>query len=108
MPEIGNISIQPAELRGLAQKIATQRANLDEYIDSIQQQMGSLENDGWCSESGRALRARFNSLRSFYNQKYPPAFDDYIKFLNMTADEYEAAEQRRMNEVNQLTNMGQQ
>jgi len=104
---MGNIDIQPEALRGLAQQIATQRTNLDNYFNSINQQMMSLENDGWSSESGRALRSRFTNLRNFYNQKYPPAMEQYIDFLIQTANDYEAAERRRIQEVNQLTNMGQ-
>jgi WXG100 family type VII secretion target len=107
MGSFGNINIQPAELRAIAQQIASQRSNLDGYFQSIQQQMMSLENEGWDSESGRALRGRFASLRSFYDQKYPPAMESYIQFLNNTADTYEQAERNRMQEVEALTNMGQ-
>jgi WXG100 family type VII secretion target len=107
MATFGNIQIQPAQLRGLADQIAMQRTNLDNYFQSIHQQMMSLENDGWKSASGSALRTRFNSLRNFYNQKYPPAMESYIQFLRNTADEYEQAENRRLQEVEGLTNMGQ-
>ena len=107
MATFGNIDIQPAELRGLAKQIENQRTNLNNYFESINRQMMSLENEGWKSEAGRALRERFTTLRNFYNQKYPPAMESYIQFLNNTATEYEQEEHRRLQEVGSLTNMGQ-
>lgn len=107
MSTFGNINIQPAELRGMAQQIATQRSNLTNYVNSVASQMQSLENEGWSSESGRALRESFQRDQRFYEQKYPPAMENYIRFLNNTANEYEEAERRRMQDVESLTNMDQ-
>lgn len=107
MADFGNITIQPGELRGIAQSIRTQKNNLETQFNNVKTQMRSLESDGWDSESGRALRARFESLENYYRGKYPPAMDSYISFLNNTADDYERAESDRMRDVENLSNMGQ-
>ena len=107
MSTMGNIDIQPAALRGLADQIASQRQNLDARLQDVANQMQALKRDGWQSESGDRLQARFNNLRSYYNSKYPPAMQSYIEFLRATADEYEQNEARRKAAVENLSNMGQ-
>ena len=107
MSETGNIDIQPAELRNIAGRIKTQKDNLSGYFEAIAMAMKNLENEGWKSDSGRALQEKFNRLRNFYNDKYPPAMQDYINYLNKTADAYEARERAAKQDVDGLSNMGQ-
>jgi uncharacterized protein YukE len=107
MSALGNIDIQPGELRGLAQSIEQQRNNLNTQFNSIAARMNSLEQEGWRSESGRALRERFSKLRGFYENKYPPAMNSYVQFLNQTAADYEQTEAQRLQDVANLSNMGQ-
>jgi len=98
----GNINIQPAELRGLADNIVRQRDELSRQFEEMDAKMSNLEKDGWDSNSGRELRRKFASLHSDYKSKYPPAMDSYITFLRNTADEYERTESDRSADINQL------
>ena len=100
--QLGNIDIQPAELRNLATQIEQQRNDLTARFDDIQKQMTNLQNDGWKSQSGEDLRNKFGTLRKFYDSKYPPAMNSYMTFLNKTADDYEAAETKRKQDVEKL------
>ena len=107
MAQVGNIHIQPEELKTLANKIKDQRRGLDSYFVAVDQEIKGLKNQGWDSQSGDALRERFEKLRRFYEQKYPPAMEDYIQFLERSSEDYAKQERDRMAEVNNLSNMGQ-
>ena len=100
--QTGSINIQPSELRNLAKNIAAQRDALNDQIKRMSQEMESLEKDGWNSDSGRKIRSKFAELRADYERKYPPAMEEYIRFLNKSADDYEAAESQRAAEIEKL------
>jgi len=102
MSQAGNIRVNPAELRTLAAQIGEQKTALQTQFSDINREMLSLENDGWDSESGRELRRRFTSLRNFFDQNYPPAMQEYIDFLNRTADNYEEEERARKRDIQGL------
>jgi uncharacterized protein YukE len=102
MSDFGHISIKAGDLKGLAEKIEQVKRDLSGRFDDIKTQMNSLEQDGWSSESGRALRQKFTTLHTKYHQQYPPSMDAYIRFLNDTADTYERNEQDRMREVESM------
>ena len=106
MSDIGNIDIQPAELRAIAGRIETQKTNLTSYFEAIALAMKSLEDEGWKSDSGRELQNKFNRLRNFYNDKYPPAMQEYINYLKKTADEYEAMDRDFKRDVDSIKNVG--
>jgi len=98
----GNIDIQPAELRGLAKNIGDQRDALNRQFEEMDAKMGNLEKDGWDSNTGRELRRKFGSLYRDYLNKYPPAMDSYMNFLNQTADDYERTERDRSADIDKL------
>ena len=100
--QLGNIDIQPAGLRDLANQIGQQRDNLTARFDDIQKQMNNLQNDGWKSQSGEQLKTKFGTLRKYYDDRYPPAMNSYIAFLNKTADDYEMTEEKRKQDVEKL------
>jgi WXG100 family type VII secretion target len=101
-PTYGNINVQPEKLRELASDIRNRQANLERQIAEIGRQMQSLENEGWQSSSGSELRNKFGQLRNDYTSKYPPAFDDYIRFLNEAANHYENTERQRQADIDGL------
>ena len=103
MSGTGQIDIQPAELRNLAADIGNQRNQLQNLIDDIDRQMNSLESDGLEDKGGREARANFKNFRNSYNNTYPPAFSEYIEFLNRTADNYERLEEERRQEASNLS-----
>ena len=107
MADFGNISITPAELKTMAERIVNQRNAMEDYFRQIGSQMTSLESNGWDSKSGKELRDKFERLQSYYNNKYPPAMQSYIDFLRKTAEDYEKEEADRSREVAELSNMGQ-
>jgi len=102
MSQAGNIRINPAELRTLADEIRQQKMDLQTQFSQINSEMISLENEGWDSESGRELRSRFTNLRNFFDQNYPPAMQEYIDFLLRTADNYEEEERSRKRDIENL------
>jgi len=102
MSQAGNIRINPAELRTLAGDIQQAKGDLQNQFSNINSEMLSLENEGWDSDSGRELRRRFTNLRNFFDQNYPPAMQQYIDFLNRTADNYEAEEAARKRDIENL------
>jgi len=106
MAQMGNIEVQPAELRTLANEINQQQQALEQRMNEVTQQMNALEGNGFESDSGRALRARWNAERQKYNAKYPPAFQSYMTFLRDTADRLEADESARRQKVDNLTSLG--
>lgn len=104
---VGDIEIRPEELNSMANQIISRKNELDNAFQSIANQMRSLESNGWDSDAGNRLRERFNSLTAYYNANYPPAMDNYVRFLNNVAESYKAGDIRFKTEVENLSNMGQ-
>ena len=102
MSQIGNIDIKPAELRSLASNIGRQRDALTSQFEQMRARMTSLEREGWDSESGRELRQKFDRLFADYQRKYPPAMNNYMSFLNQTAENYESEERSRRSDVDTM------
>jgi len=97
------VNINPADLRDLSEQIKMERAKLEDEISKVHNEMRSLENDGIESNAGREIRARFEKWRADYNNKYPAAFDDYIRYCVTTADNYEQTDNRLLQEAGNLS-----
>jgi len=98
----GIVDIQPPELRAMADQIGLQRNALNDRFSDIKKQIDNLRNDGWRDANGEELRDKFNRLHVDYLNKYPPAMQNYINFLNKTADDYERDAGTSRNEINSL------
>jgi uncharacterized protein YukE len=92
---IGNLDLKNSEqLKTLAGRIDQERNKLNTTMETINNTINALRNDGLNHATGENLRNRFNSLRQDYNNRYTPAFNSYIQYLNNTAGEYERLFQR--------------
>jgi len=99
----GQVSINPAELRGLADQIRAEQNKLEAEVQKVCAEMRSLENDGIESPAGREIRSRFDKWRADYENKYPPAFRDYIQYCLTQADNYEQTDKRLLQEASNLS-----
>ena len=100
------IEVQPAHLREMASQIRTCRNDMESCLQEAASEMQNLSANGWRSPAGEEIRSRFDRLRNKYFANYPAAMDTYETFLRNTADEYEAADDRRKAEINAMLNMG--
>ena len=103
---IGNIEVNPAELRAMADQIDKCRNDMEECLAEINDVMETNVREGWRDRAGARLMDRFQSLRSRYFSNYPQSMQDYSAYLRKTADDYEETERRRKQDVENQGNMG--
>ena len=84
------IQITTAEVRGLANSINNTNEALAQTLEQIKSKMDGLAST-WQSEASDTIRTKFNSLAPRF-QEYRDVVQSYSKFLNTTADNYDATE----------------
>lgn len=103
---VGNIKIDPAQLRAAADQLRTCRTEIETELNLATTKINSLRDGGWISQAGDRLQQRFMALRNKYFNNYPEAMQDYEAFLRRTADDYEIADDNRKQQIEAMLNMG--
>ncbi len=83
-----------------ATTIRTQNKTMDEKLNDINREMQGL-NGTWVSDAGSDIRTAMNNLKPRFEQ-YKAVVESYAKFLDTTAQSYEATETAVQNNAQQF------
>lgn len=83
-----------------ATKVRNINANMDTKLADINSRMNSLESS-WQSAAATDIRAAMNALKPRF-EEYKNVVESYAKFLNNTAQTYEATESTAQQNANQF------
>ncbi len=96
----GGIKVSTQVLTETAQKMRSINANMDNKLADINTKMNNLENT-WQSAAGQEIRAAMNAMKPRF-EEYKRVVESYAKFLDTTAQSYEATENTAQNNASQF------
>lgn len=85
-----SIQISTQVLLDTAQKVRTINSTLDSKLTEINKSMNDLEST-WKSDAANDIRSAMNALKPRF-EEYKAVTESYAKFLDTTAQSYEATE----------------
>ena len=88
---MAGIKITTQVLTSTAEKVRNLNTKLDQDLADCNSTMNSLEST-WQSDAATDIRAAMNALKPRF-EEYKRVIDSYAKFLDMTAQSFEATEQ---------------
>ena len=96
----GEIKVSTQVLTETASKIRTINANMDGKLADINSKMNALNNT-WQSAAADDIRAAMNAMKPRF-EEYKRVVESYAKFLDTTAQSYEATESAAQNNASQF------
>ncbi|MBQ4260135.1 MAG: WXG100 family type VII secretion target [Lachnospiraceae bacterium] len=96
-----SIKISTQVLRDTAKDIRDYNQQMDDNLKQVDKTIDNLEST-WKGAAGNAIRSIMNTFREKHFEAYRAVVADYAKFLDATAEQYEAAEDSIVKNTNQF------
>lgn len=97
-----NIQVSPSLMRSKAGELKSNASNIKQYTDEMAREIESLKS-AWEGTAAETFVTKFNGLRDDFQERFD-VINDYAKFLEEAADEFEASESMNINKGEALLN----